>query len=408
MGSQILIISNGALCRNPRVVKEATALSLAGFTVTVLTIRNHATSETIDRELMRTAPFRRVPVDMLPGYATGAAVVMFRRLRLRLARDLARCTGWFGIHSLGPASSLLHYAHGLSADLTIVHNEIAHWVGTRLLAAGRRVAADFEDWHSEDLLPQARAGRPLALLRTIESTLLHRAAYTTTTSVALATALHRRYGGQRPAVITNSFSLQPDPRSGEPGSPPSFFWFSQTLGPGRGLEPFVAAWGRTKKSSRLVLVGEARGDYVSRLLASLPGERITRVSVRPLVPPADLPTLIAHHDIGLALETPTILNRDLTITNKILQYLNAGLAVVATPTEGQREVLAHSPNAGIFIDPSSPPELNAARLDALLGETNLSSRQAAARQLAVSHYNWEREAPRLVALVAAALARTDP
>ena len=32
---------------------------------------------------------------------------------------------------------------------------------------------------------------------------------------------------------------------------------------------------------------------------------------------------VARHDIGLALEQPFIVNRDLTITNKILQYMNA-------------------------------------------------------------------------------------
>src|SRR6185369_12705024 len=102
----------------------------------------------------------------------------------------------------------LRRARAFPADLTIVHNEVAHCVGVRLLDAGRRVAADIEDWHSEDLLPQDRLRRPLALIRATECALLQRAAHTTTTSHALASGLQARYGGQRPEVISNSFPLQ--------------------------------------------------------------------------------------------------------------------------------------------------------------------------------------------------------
>jgi glycosyltransferase involved in cell wall biosynthesis len=403
MSARILIVSNGALCRNPRVVKEASALAHAGYRVTVLTVRNHAASEGTDRMIMQTARFERITVDMLPGFGTGTARVAFRRLRLRLARDAAVRMGWTSIHALGPASSLLDAARRVPADLTIVHNEISHWAGTRLLAAGRCVAADIEDWHSEDLLPQDRRGRPLGRLRRTERTLLHGAAYTTTTSLALATALHQRYGGRMPHVLTNSFPLQADPHPGAPGSPPSFLWFSQTLGPGRGLQSFVAAWILTKQPSRLVLVGEAHAVYRARLLAGLPAEFSARVTVLPLVAPAALPTLIAEHDIGLALELTTIPNRDLTITNKILQYLNAGLAVVATPTQGQREVLSGAPIAGLLARLDDPAQL-ATELDALLGDrVMLAARQRAARHLAASRYCWEREAPRLLGFVHDAL-----
>src|SRR5690606_12231108 len=108
-----------------------------------------------------------------------------RRARVRLARDLASRGGPATIHALGPAAALLRAARARPADLTIVHNEIAHWAGLRLLDAGRRVAADIEDWHSEDLLPADRVGRPLDLLRRTERDLLHRAAYVTTTSESL-------------------------------------------------------------------------------------------------------------------------------------------------------------------------------------------------------------------------------
>jgi hypothetical protein len=132
------------------------------------------------------------------------------------------------------------------------------------------------------------------------------------------------------------------------------------------------------------------------------------VELRALVPPDELPELIARHDIGLALEQTSIINRDLTITNKILQYLNAGLAVLATPTVGQREVHSRAAGAVYFVDPASA-EMTAATLDALLGDRErLAAAQRNARLAAEQHYCWEREEPGLLACVDRALAGPPP
>lgn len=401
--ARILIISNGPLCRNPRVVKEATALGEAGYDVTVLTVRNHRSSEKRDVELLQNAPYRRRTVDMLPGFDASRLRVLSRRMVLWAARKSSEIFCHQNVRALGPADALLSIARQHHADLTIVHNEVPHWIGTRLMKEGRRVSADIEDWHSEDLLPDERNQRPLTLLRNVERTLLNEAVHTTTTSHALADALHLRYGGKRPEVITNSFPLQPDPHVGEPGQPPAFFWFSQTIGPGRGLEHFFAAWKNTKHLSRVVLLGDSRGNYAQKLLERLPSGKRGFVSFLPLVSPTELPTVIARHDIGLALEQSFIVNRDLTITNKIIQYLNAGLTVVASNTAGQREVLGAEPEAGIIVE-THETTLFTEQLDALLADRNaLKLRQQAARKLAEKVYSWEQESARLVGLVARAL-----
>jgi glycosyltransferase involved in cell wall biosynthesis len=148
------------------------------------------------------------------------------------------------------------------------------------------------------------------------------------------------------------------------------------------------------------MLGEARPEYAAQLRGLVPEARRSRLEFLPLVLPADLPALIARHDIGLALEQSFIVNRDLTITNKILQYLNAGLVVVASDTAGQREVLTHDPAAGIVVA-MHETTIFAAALDELLADRqHLAARQHAARRLAETTYCWEREAPHLLALVA--------
>jgi glycosyltransferase involved in cell wall biosynthesis len=399
---RILIVTNGPLCRNPRPLKEAETLGRAGYDVTVLTVRNQVAAEAHDRALLQGAPFRREVIDMIRGYGVRGSTIFRRRLKLWLARQAASW-GLPTIHVLGPIGSLLRRARRIPADLIIVHNEAPHWVGVQLMKEGRCVAADIEDWHSEDLLPEDRLQRPLSRIRAVEHALLTRARYVTTTSNALAGALQARYGGRYPEVISNSFPLQPDPHRGAPGQPPAFFWFSQTLGPGRGLELFLAAWRQTRQPSRLALLGQPTPGYDDRLLRRLPAGWRSRVSFLPLVPTAELPGVIARHDVGLALEQPFIVNRNLTITNKILQYLNAGVAIVASDTAGQREVLAQRPEAGEIVEMHETTRL-AETLDRLLADrAALARRQTGARKLAEDVYCWEREAPRLLALVTRAV-----
>jgi len=402
--SRILVITSGPLCRNPRALKEASTLGAAGYDVTVATVASHTRFEDYDDAILARAPFKKISVMHVPTSRKMRTLKTISRLQTWLARR-GVLYGFQSAQAFGPAGELSRLALVHPAELSIVHTELGLAVGNILLSKGRRVATDIEDWHSEDLLPQERRHRPTRLLRNIEQNLLNHSIYTSTTSNALADSLQARYGGQRPVVISNSFPLQSRPPRMAKNPCPKFFWFSQTIGPGRGLELFLAAWTRTKNPSQLVLLGEPRSGYRESLLAHVPAGHRDRVYFSPLVSPAELPAVIARHDIGLALEQPFIVNRDLTVTNKILQYLNAGLALVASSTSGQREVISGNPAAGILVEAHETTAFAHALDDLLADPTGLAQRQEAARQLAESKYCWEREAPRLLALVDMAIGK---
>ena len=93
----------------------------------------------------------------------------------------------------------------------------------------------------------------------------------------------------------------------------------------------------------------------------------------------------------------------LTITNKILQYLNAGLAIYASDTAGQREVLGQEPAAGVIVALDDTAAAAAALERMTKDKEELTLRQTAARRLAKEVYCWEKEAPRLLAAVEGAL-----
>jgi glycosyltransferase involved in cell wall biosynthesis len=368
-----------------------------------MTVANVARHEAYDAELMRAAPFRKVALDFVTGRPRTRLISFASRLGTWLARKAVR-TGLEFPAALGPAFLLGRMAAAQPADLTIVHAELSLRIGAKLLARGRRVAADFEDWHSRDLLPASRHSRPLSLVQRTECALMHEAVYTSAPSDAMAAALQAAFGGNKPVVIPNAFPLQAVPPSRSHGGPPVLFWFSQTIGPGRGLELFLAAWRQTTRPSRLCLLGDISGAYRAKLLGRLSAEQRAHLEFLPLVSPAELPAVIARHDIGLALEHNRPPSRDLTITNKILQYLNAGLAVVASDTAGQREVLRHTPGAGILVALHETAEL-AQKLDSLLAAPlRIAAMGAAARRAAEAIYCWEKTEPVLLGAVTGALA----
>jgi len=215
-----------------------------------------------------------------------------------------------------------------------------------------------EDWFSEDLLPEARKGRPVRLLKHLEKRLLCEGAHSSCTSEAMADALVKEYRCRRPLVIRNVFPLKDragldgkwkdrpgmaqwmernDPTAERPkDAPVSIHWFSQTIGPGRGLEILFQALEGMDGNWELHLRGNLKG-YEEWLEGACPESVRKRMSVHGLVENEELLSRIAEHDIGFCGEPTFPPNKNLTISNKLFHYIQGGLAVVASDTEGQTE-----------------------------------------------------------------------
>ena len=154
----------------------------------------------------------------------------------------------------------------------------------------------------------------------------------------------------------------------------------------------------------LYLLGDEKPGYRQKLLSLVPPERRELLRFLLLVPPDKLPDKLAEFDIGLALEVPWPLNRDITISNKIFQYMNAGLAVVATNTAGQAEAMQAAPNAGLLVA-AHETTIKAQRLTELVTDgPRLRQMQTASRRAAETQFCWEREQYRLLTAVDRALA----
>lgn len=397
------------LAHAPRAQKEAAALAAAGAQVTVLGSWWDRTKAAEDEHLARAGGFTFVPLVTLFQGTRGATLV---RLRARLARELYRRWRIVRPEAYGlTARLLLQSAHDLKPDLVMVHCEPGLWAGRELHRRGFRVGIDFEDWFSADLLPEARAERPVAALAEAENYLLRHAAVRFAPTRAMAEALARNAGVPTiPLRIPNCFPWSDAPATGRTSGDArgaatlSLYWFSQTIGPGRGLESLASALALVRGPWELHLRGDIHA-HRAWFEATFPAALRERIHIHPPASNHDLPILSAAHDVGLALEIPFCPSRDLTATNKIFEYLRCGLAVVATATTGQREVMRECPAAGWLVPPGDSAALASTIQSCLDRPDMVRDAREAARQAARDAWAWERFRPDLVQAVTTALPR---
>jgi glycosyltransferase involved in cell wall biosynthesis len=391
---KIVIVSQSHICRNPRVLKEALTLSKESYNVTVLTAIYSEDLLQEDFALLKgtNISYKFYSDLRLPGIKSYIA-----RLVRKIAIELQLKLKIESIRSLGfKTGILLKKCASYSADLYIMHQELPTYIGTKMVKQGYKVAFDIEDWYSEDLLPIAQIRRPLNLLKRSESEAVNNGAYCTTTSAVLAHQLALVYSSNEPEVIYNVFPARPDLKVTKTiGSPVKLFWFSQNIGPGRGLEEFIKLLHNTATKLELHLLGNISNSYQNHLKVIMPAKY--QLFFHELVSEINLANKIAEFDIGLALELQSPPSRNYTITNKFFQYLQAGLPVIASETAGQNEAFDKFEPG--FKLAQNPGDEEIAKLDNWLSDkaSLMASKQKAIE--AARFYNWENESKKLIQLV---------
>ncbi|HYN80862.1 MAG TPA: glycosyltransferase [Gemmatimonadaceae bacterium] len=410
--ARILILIGGPLWTNPRTQKEADVLADIGHEVSVGGVWFDSLSESRDRAIYAGKPWTFRPIlDFRPRTLRGRIKNIQVRARTRAARELFKRLGLVlpAIHGYGH-SEMLATALKLEAELTIVHSEAGLWVGDRLLDRNMNVGADFEDWFSEDLAGHDRALKPITRIKELERRHVRECAYLVTTSNALAKALAAEYESRTPATVYNVFPPDSTRGATKPGrdrvssEQVSLHWFSQTIGPGRGLELLFESLRRVEVPCEIHLRGAVTAQVKAALQSQIPPGWRDRIYFHGTVSNEELPRRIAEHDVGLALESSTTRSRDLTITNKLFQYMQGGLAVIATATAGQREVFSAAPGIGMLVHEGNASELAGAITALVSDRTLLMKIRETAREHFNHRFSWAEQRAAIVGEVSRALA----
>jgi glycosyltransferase involved in cell wall biosynthesis len=386
---RVTIVTSGNVSTSPRVVKEADALAGAGHAVRVVAVDALPDNGTRDLAVMAG---RRWTLDRI-NLRRGDAIGFLHRASGAGWRTAAQHLGLADRYVSRYLGLLTRAAAARPADLVIGHTLAGLPAAVRAaeqLAA--RAGFDIEDYHSGELPSERRYDAERAIVTDVERRYLPRCARVTASAPGIADAVATRYGIPRPHVVLNTFPLAerpaeaPRPR----GAVPSLYWYSQVIGPGRGIEDAVAAVAMLDMPVELHLRGTLDPGFAEHVVGR------PRVVLLPPVPPPELVARAAEHDIGLALEQPVTENRALCVTNKLFTYLLAGLAVIATDTPGQREVLDEAPGAA-FLYPAGQPAILAERVKRLLADpVELAQFKSAAWTAADRRFNWEHESQSLV------------
>jgi len=388
---------------NPRLLREADSLANAGHDVRVITPSFTPELDRRDRRQLKRRKWRHEKIDYLPLGVMGKARSIFIRGRRRGASELYKKFGGRRLAEYSYASAFpeqRRQASLESADWFIAHAQPALPIAA---AAARRWNARL-GFDCEDLLSDHGIGSA-EIVRQIEAIYLRDCDYVSAPSKGIADRLQRDYDIKPPVVLYNVFPLYLAKDMLSPAERPSevvrLHWFSQTIGPGRGIEEAIEACGMLGEGVELHLRGNPSAGYDAAILA-LASQRRVNLKLHPQIDHDDLIKAMDQFDVGLALERSEHTNYALTVTNKIGSYLLAGLAIAATDTAGQREILEQIPAAG-FLYPSGKPKLLAEGLRRWIQDRKtLKAAQQAAWDAAQRRFCWDIEARKWLGMLASA------
>lgn len=375
-------------CRNDaRVLKEAQTLQSAGYQVTVfarhtpgVTYRNEVLPEGIRIVRGGHTPLWRSSSPAI-GPASGRRSVPLRRILSRL---------W--AHAGMLLRIALHRAEVVHAH--DVNTLVTAWLAARL--SGAKLVYDAHE------ISTSREGydRFRPWVARIERTLMPRAQATITTTDRRAAFFARAYAITRPLVLQNRPRLTVRPNTqrirNELGlqQPWPIILYQGGLQQGRGLERLLRVCTKLPEAY-CVLIGGGRLTQPLKQLSEELG-LAGRVHFIPTVALADLPSYTASADIAVQPIENTCLNHFTTDSNKLFEYVIAGLPVVATNFPEIRAVVrAHA--IGLLVPADRELPLHDA-LKQLIDDPLLRRTLADNSRKAAEHLNWEQQETKLVEL----------
>jgi glycosyltransferase involved in cell wall biosynthesis len=405
--AKICIVTTRHISYNPRVLKEADALSAAGHQVVVVTVSNSGKQAEFDEELMRRRPWTLRTVNFRKERKAERWFWLYLSLKHRLFLSLS--TGWFGGGVAERAEqkgfdSLLVLATREKADLYIAHH--AEALGVAYRAARRsnvRFGFDAEDFHT-GMNETATVSTHDKRVEYLEGKYLPRAVYITAASRGIGDAYRKKYGVKQPWTILNVFPFEELP-AGKPGDPVRFYWFSQVIGPNRGIELLLEAASRISLPFEIHLRGSLNSEnYLNQLKAKCDGNGVwARIHLHEPILAERLITDANRFDVGLALEPDGSVNRNICVANKVFSYLMSRLLIIGTDTMGQKDIFAQFPQASRIFRMRDAGDLAAAMEYYIVHKDQLLEGKKAADAAVRQTFSWEPESKKLLGYIEEAL-----
>ena len=318
MPKKIIILTTGQPSTNPRMVKEYLTLKSAGFQVKVYYSFWQKWATQADNIMFEKGKIDKNDFTLVGGSPIKKKWVYHAsRIYQKVNQFIYHKTGLRAIASFTRTTSLLlNAAINEQADLYIAHNAGALPAAVAgAMKYHSKAGFDAEDFHRGEFKDQQN--NACKLLIKIENECLSKCDYVTAASPLISAAYHVLYPQLHFSIINNVFSksfIQQYKKGGNEVI--TLFWFSQTIGPDRGIETVVNALNLIQNNCKteLYLMGNVSHGYDLVLLSLVEN---FKMHILPPVPPDQVFQIASKYDIGLSIEIPDFKNRDLCLTNKI-------------------------------------------------------------------------------------------
>jgi glycosyltransferase involved in cell wall biosynthesis len=165
----------------------------------------------------------------------------------------------------------------------------------------------------------------------------------------------------------------------------------------RGLDRLVRAAPFLGPDILIVMLGPTTRETQQQLRALIASEGVAdRVKILPPVPYAELLEWTASADVGLIIYSPDdSSNMKMCLPNKLFEYLMAGLPVLASELDAVVEVIK-SYGVGQVVSSLAPADVGAAITDMVADPVALAEMRHHALDAARQEFCWEKEKQRLL------------
>jgi hypothetical protein len=336
----ILFLTSTNLAANPRLLKELKLATANGYSATVIQFSIGNWSDGMTNELQQ--QFTGTEFIQLSALRKPFRSWMLSTVLQKICSILpiAFRTDWMLSVSNGKRSFLLLEQLKKMREKyewVIAHNPAAFypalWYGK---STGAKVGIDVEDYHPGETNNAKEADSMRKLMQAV----LPSATYCSYAAPLIAAEVQKDIPGMtnKQLTILNGFDdnefIEPLATTDEVLR---LVWFSQNIDAGRGLEEVLPVVQQLYPAVELHLVGQLNHSFEEKFLRNKTG-----IVIHEPMPQKQLHQFLAKFDVGLATDIPVNRNRDIALTNKILAYAQAGLAIAAMHTSAQDQFLSNS------------------------------------------------------------------
>nr|WP_294899510.1 glycosyltransferase [uncultured Pedobacter sp.] len=351
----ILLITTTHLAKNPRLVKEIDTLRDEYHLVVVFfSLLSHY--QEFDKKIIQRFPdvdFRKI--NWAKKYYPRRFLYTFLQKLLIVIWKLSGKTCWVEQLFFSGFYFLKKTCRSIKADLVHAHNPGSWGVAVQIgKEQGIVCSFDMEDFHSGEY--EFNDSKKI-VLEALEAKYYFRTDYLLAASPLIAKAYQKKYGAKEIVVINNVFPKQQfhERSVTDTAKPLALVWFSQMIGPDRGLKEVIEAVNKLAFGVVLNLYGECEKDYRQQIICFLDNKH--QINFRGLLPNDDLNYALSDYDIGIASEMGHTPNRNFCLTNKIFAYVQAGLSILASDTAAQSDFLKEHPQTGNLYNRKEPAEI---------------------------------------------------